>query len=1649
MDVQSGSDGQDGAGHPFVENISREIQVLSEETLKQLRKGPLVKKVNRFWGCLFKTYATASTSQTHTTASCNGISSFLDTATVSKVETTRQLAFSEDTWISVFEVYMTRSKDSKPKPMKQVLESLIGLLAKNPQAASRDSIRSKVADIIIPGIILGEPRARLKASLTALEALLRKSAILPTGMISLVQNWLLQNPTKWVTLLEPDCKALSINLNQYLQQAPATDLQRVTADILLLRLLNQTQNMEISAAAGDCISIFFQKLKSQAGAEESSRDKARGLVSVWAAPVRHMILQDMQSLDSMSNYVLQPLFSIDSEGFRRFVDGLHLNSLLTADMTNAPLAEFTLLFASLHMAKKIGLVHEDHYFSRAGASNDKSDTALVLDSAVLGQFLFHREFSIRIAALSLLITAPVATKPVSFATMKAVLKGLPSMHAESNSYSRGEILSLVRKFIIRLKGGILSQAEDWGETIPLPKKQQANVARDESETHASLREYIEFLKSDLRPTATYPRHITALRSLNLLLDSGLDARFPGSGASKPDGVVPKWKSHMDVFDPSLLRLLVDLLLDPYDDVRATAMAIVKQFPMEISLGNLRSPSGGDTTCPQIIDALYKAEQLASNTSRADHADCVARLYQIVFSAALPATSQETAQWWDTKWSVVDTILKKLESKLSVVGGLFNASMRDAPLHGYISALRYIVLMPNFYVLVSEKGSSNFADWRLVHSRIVAVCDRIWNEVKPILCIDSPEGHTDDPAEELGVGPKDILSYSWRGLRESSLLLYATIMNESYGPKGEEGLSWADFEKIGSMSFTQLAELRHRGAFSTVSQTFATCCLRCGKSKDPQISALPEHWYEEARKIIFESASKLTRRSAGLPALATGILHSKPGGPLFQKVIHELHKIAHLPAEEDSQNKAVELPQVHAINCLKDIFTNNRLGPHTEPFMMSGLNLSAERIGSPIWDLRNSGMMLFRALLNRMCRTGSGVGFGGVSGSEPGGRISFGKYPGLIELLSGLLTSKERNSADHGDHAIITERVFPALELLAEKVPNVYGIDDTMLRGLVRDQLKSPVWGMREHAARVYASLMHPAEIVKNVEELIDIDQDAQSQDYLHGKALCIKYSLRRLSLAYFSLWKEQIHEVSALLRKLFTALFPRAESPFVATALLEILSDAVEKAVESEQEEKLLITLTYIYDVHGLHDILENLFNSSSPSWKFLSTTRASSLLRRALSWVAILQAFIEGEVIEVEPFLNTVSKFDSNVGTWLLGKIQDTFGVQKRHHATLLSIYSSVILGDYPEEVKSSATVYIADVLSSRLSLETEKFTDISLPWEALDKYINSDHDGLVWNRDRSDAALHLQGCLLAAKDITNSAEITPNDVHRWTTKLRFAMEEETEYTTRSAAMVSLRAFGPSLRTGDKPPRMDQMFLDIYLVLYDMLNDDDDELRDVAASTASWVLSYSSVSPKGSVILSPLNASEALSQFIADNYSESSLLRAKAIRYITGQGPRINGSTHRTQLTPVSTIVAELMKDSTILFEEEKQNLFIENVREIDLWSLRLRRLSATAFSEQSARDICKWAIDGISCLSQIASSQSGHDGLMGWASKSEMYCLGIRLISLAAVLVSKDFTASVYIGESQNILKAKLEDFLQKGKAALVRDDWLVRVQHALDSA
>lgn len=264
---------------------------------------------------------------------------------------------------------------------------------------------------------------------------------------------------------------------------------------------------------------------------------------------------------------------------------------------------------------------------------------------------------------------------------------------------------------------------------------------------------------------------------------------------------------------------------------------------------------------------------------------------------------------------------------------------------------------------------------------------------------------------------------------------------------------------------------------------------------------------------------------------------------------------------------------------------------------------------------------------------------------------------------------------------------------------------------------------------------------------------------------------------------------------------------------------------------------------------------------------------------------------------------------------------------------------------------------------------------------------------------------------------------------------------------MASLATFGRVLRPLGSPPRLDHVFLDVYFVLYDILNDDDEELRDIAASVASWVLSYSSVSLSKAVSRSPLNAAALLAEFIARSYPDSRLLFHKIARYTTGQEPRISGSIDRTKLIPVSHSISELRKESTVLFAEEKQNLFIDEVREVHIWPQKLLHLNENVFDEATVKSLFTWVSGGLEYLINATADDAGKDGLLGWTSKPEIFALGMRVIKVAAILVSRQFPGSKCLGEDcRGVVEAQLGSLLNNGEKACLHQNWIGSIQRAL---
>jgi hypothetical protein len=169
-----------------------------------------------------------------------------------------------------------------------------------------------------------------------------------------------------------------------------------------------------------------------------------------------------------------------------------------------------------------------------------------------------------------------------------------------------------------------------------------------------------------------------------------------------------------------------------------------------------------------------------------------------------------------------------------------------------------------------------------------------------------------------------------------------------------------FCTVGNLSFKQLSNLRHRGAFSTVSLTFTRCCqvVREVRIYGRLGVHLLDEWYQVKPSVqtlclvtherkgtlaCINQQTSTTRRSAGIPVLMCGILCAKPL-EAFEQAISELKGLARHSNPFLGRAETIQ-SQVHAMNCLKEIFKSSTLGRRCENHITDCLQIAAESLRS--------------------------------------------------------------------------------------------------------------------------------------------------------------------------------------------------------------------------------------------------------------------------------------------------------------------------------------------------------------------------------------------------------------------------------------------------------------------------------------------------------------------------------------------------------------------------------------------------------------------------------------------------------------------------------------------------------------------------------
>jgi len=241
--------------------------------------------------------------------------------------------------------------------------------------------------------------------------------------------------------------------------------------------------------------------------------------------------------------------------------------------------------------------------------------------------------------------------------------------------------------------------------------------------------------------------------------------------------------------------------------------------------------------------------------------------------------------------------------------------------------------------------------------------------------------------------------------------------------------------------------------------------------------------------------------------------------------------------------------------------------------------------------------------------------------------------------------------------------------------------------------------------------------------------------------------------------------------------------------------------------------------------------------------------------------------------------------------------------------------------------------------------------------------------------------------------------------------------------------------------PKPEPNLLGVYLALYDTLLDDDEDVRDQGATTVSSLLSALESVPSSdrasTLSLSPPTAKHRLLSYMEEGYRKSNSMCMRAAERLVGlqllpgthskEGINMDASREAT-LRPVAEISLEVQRPQVAVFVKEKQNLYIDTVREAGVWAETLIKLDSDAFVVEVADALEIWTTDGLSHI--LDTLKQIEDAAFGSTSIPEVFTLFMRIILSAKVILSRPIPASAQGNKREHPCGRLLQALLKSGR-------------------
>nr|XP_061818983.1 thyroid adenoma-associated protein isoform X1 [Nerophis lumbriciformis] len=780
---------------------------------------------------------------------------------------------------------------------------------------------------------------------------------------------------------------------------------------------------------------------------------------------------------------------------------------------------------------------------------------------LLRQALIHKHDQVRIDALGLVCESHRSTEVLTSQELDLIHHFLlPNLNCQSPGV-RQQAISLFKKMLCRVK--------DSTQLLQKKQSQEREHEQSDKDQHTLYR-YKEFLRwlctnlfEVLLPGASFSKCLMSLHLLGQLaqlftFDIGPDGFALGEvvNSAYAQNVLYCVASNfleVKLLASTLLWKLPPLAVGLQEHDR---MCVVLQAALDLSTSTKPFDS---VTAAHLLDLLLHQP----NLSRA--------LLHCALKQGLDFQPPSFPQGPDVlevnTFAVIQLLLICLQLEVSKAESFLLQAAASYPLYGRVHCITAVLQSLN------TESLHHSEEWRRLVSELIAVCYRLSDVVSPVVQSSSPEGlipmdagtdtssglqkilqeiqprdtndfftsareldthNEEDYAETRTTGGEDyrvtaqmVLVCCWRSMKEVAMLLGQLCQSLPLHYTGDNAykhpglITEEQVKGVGLYFRQQLLQSRHRGAFELAYVGFVRLTDMLCRSGSRVLQQLPASWLSKVLEEVKSSdpLSKLcaTRRSAGIPFYIQALLSSEPKSSscsLLKMTMNELIALAMPATDRNTDNSTV--PQVHALNILRALYRDTRLGENIIPFVSDGMQVAVLGFTSPVWAVRNSSTLLFSTLITRI--------FGVKKGRDEHakknrmtGREFFTRFPALYPFLLNQLKEAAVTVESHSGQVRLHPSLFLLLLVLSRLYPSpMDGTSSPMglapfMPFIIRCG-HSAVYRTREMAARALVPFVPLTQTSSTIHSLLqDLPQHSGPQiqnNCIHGILLQVLFLLQ-------------------------------------------------------------------------------------------------------------------------------------------------------------------------------------------------------------------------------------------------------------------------------------------------------------------------------------------------------------------------------------------------------------------------------------------------------------------------------------------------------------------------------------------------------------